>query len=322
VLLKGTPARSSAVPINNRVPETSGDYLSIDLSDGPFAASYPVSYYKTLADVPGGVNSDAYKTTRLLMRRIPKGTFTMGSPANEIGRSNNETQHKVTLTQDFFIGVFEVTQRQWERVMSYWPSFFNNVSCRDTRPVEQLSYNAIRGVSTGSNWPASGSVDATSFMGRLRARTGKAFDLPTEAQWEYACRAGTSTALNSGKNLASPSSDDSVAVVGRYYFNRGKEYTQEGSTSVGSAKVGSYKPNPWGLYDMHGNVWEWCLDWYKNYSGTVSDPTGAAEDEYRIGRGGGWNRDASQSRAAYRSLYTPDNFFNDIGLRVALPLDQ
>lgn len=159
-------------------------------------------------------------------------------------------------------------------------------------------------------------------MGRLRARTGKAFDLPTEAQWEYACRAGTSTALNSGKNLASPSSDDSVAVVGRYYFNRGKEYTREGSTSVGSAKVGSYKPNPWGLYDMHGNVWEWCLDWYKNYSGAASDPTGAAEGEYRIGRGGGWNRDASQSRSAYRSLYTPDNFFNDIGLRVALPLEQ
>jgi formylglycine-generating enzyme required for sulfatase activity len=96
-----------------------------------------------------------------------------------------ETQHQVTLTKDFYIGVFEVTQKQWELVMSNWPSCFNNIDVREVRPVEQVSYNDIRGSTTGAGWPVNSNVDATSFMGKLRQKTGiEAFDLPTEAQWE------------------------------------------------------------------------------------------------------------------------------------------
>lgn len=115
----------------------SGDYMVIDLSGGPSASSYPVSY---LAAVPSGGWTEEHKTTKLVMRKIPAGTYTMGSPEGELGRYSAETQHQVTLTKDFFIGVFEVTQKQWERVMGTWPSYFTNATYRDSRPVEQVSY--------------------------------------------------------------------------------------------------------------------------------------------------------------------------------------
>ena len=262
-----------------------GNYLVIDLSGGPSASSYPVSY---LTAVPTGGWSDTYKTTKLVMRKIPKGSFTMGSPADELGRDSDEPQHQVTLTKDFYIGVFEVTQRQWELVMGNRPSYFNNASHYATRPVESVSYYDIRENPANSDdpaadWPANSIVNATSFMGKLRAKTGlSTFDLPTESQWEYACRAGTTTALNSGYNLTSTGSDPRMDAVGRYWYNGGSGYTQNGDTSVATAKAGSYLPNAWGLYDMHGNVWEWCLDWYGTYPGSVQDPDGAASGSNRV----------------------------------------
>ncbi|MDX9978599.1 MAG: SUMF1/EgtB/PvdO family nonheme iron enzyme, partial [Lentisphaeria bacterium] len=144
-------------------------YLVIDLSAGPEAASYPVSY---LDAVPAGGWTDEHKTTKLVLRRIPAGTFTMGSPAGELGRNTGEAQHQVTLTKDFYIGVFEVTQKQYERVMGTWPSYFNNTTYRDARPVEQVSWNDIR----GGTWPGtpagSGQPAAGTFVQRLRDRTG------------------------------------------------------------------------------------------------------------------------------------------------------
>ena len=135
---------TNAVPMCYRVVATPGDYLAVNLSGGTNASSYPVTYYRTLADVPGGPNGDAYKTTNLLMRLIPKGAFTTGSATAELGRSSDEThdetQHTVTLTKDFYIGVFEVTQRQWELVMGNKPSYFNNATYYATRQVEQVSY--------------------------------------------------------------------------------------------------------------------------------------------------------------------------------------
>ena len=299
-----------------------GLYMVIDLSGGPSASSYPVTY---LTAVPAGGWTDVYKTTKLAMRRIPAGMFTMGSPSGELGRDSDETQHLVTLTKDFYIGVFEVTQRQWELVMGNKPSYFNNATYYQTRPVEQVSYYYIRENPANSaispNWPASSQVHADSFMGKLRSKTGiPTFDLPTESQWEYACRAGTTTALNSGYNLTSTSSDPRMDAVGRYWYNGGSGYTQNGDTSVATAKVGSYLPNAWGLYDMHGNVWEWCLDWYGTYPGSAQDPLGAASGSDRVGRGGGWYSFARYCRSADRGSLDPGSRFDDGGFRLSRTL--
>lgn len=276
-----------------------GDYLVIDLSAGPSASSYPVSY---LSAIPPGGWTDEYKTTKLVLRRIPAGTFTMGSPAGEQGRYSVEAQRQVTLTKDFYIGVFQVTQKQWERVMGYWPSYFNNVTYRDSRPLEQRSWNDIR----GGTWPGGQAASGT-FMQRISDRTGLSFDLPTEAQWEYACRAGTTTALNSGKNLTNTGSCPNMSEVGRYWFNGGSGFSQGGSTAVGTAKVGSYVPNAWGLYDMHGNVWEWCLDWYAASPQGTIDPVGAASGSNRVRRGGGCYSNARYCRSATRRSVTPSD---------------
>jgi formylglycine-generating enzyme required for sulfatase activity len=290
---------------------TSDSYLVVDLSGGPSASSYPVSYLST---VPDGGWTDEYKTTNMVFRRIPAGTFTMGSPTNELGRESawgDETHHQVTLMQPFYVGVFEVTQRQWERVMGTWPGYFNNVSYRDARPVERVSYNMIRGGNAGTNWPANANVDADSFMGRLRARTGKTFDLPTESQWEYAGRAGTTTALNSGKNLTNVETCPNMFEVGRYWYSGGSGYSQNGDTSGGTAKAGTYLPNAWGLYDIHGNVWEWCLDWYPGYEGS-----------YRVFRGGSWNYGASYCRVAHRGATSAGDAYDIMGFRAAMPSGQ
>ncbi len=290
---------------------TVNEYLVVDLSAGPTASKYPVT---TLSAVPTGGWTDEYKTTKMVFRRIPAGTFTMGSPTDELERSDNETQHQVTLTQPFYIGVFEVTQKQWERVMGTWPSRLDNPNFRDSRPVEKVSYNAIRGSSVGVGWPANNNVDTDSFMGRLRARTGKDFDLPTEAQWEYAGRAGTTTALNSGYNLTNDRSDAHMSELGRCWGNN----VEIGKT----AKVGSYQPNAWGLYDIHGNVMEWCLDWYGTYPGTVSNPKGPALASARVARGGGWNNGPTACRVTYRYNNSPSCAFDFIGFRVVLPTGQ
>lgn len=290
-------------------------YLVIDLSSGASSSSYPVSTLDALPDpIP-----DEYKSSKLVLRRIPAGHFTMGSPTNEVGRypDSDETQHSVTLTEDFYIGVFEVTQRQWELVMGNRPSDFNNTTYYKTRPVEQVSYSDVRGASAGAGWPANNAVDATSFVGKLRARTGFTFDLPTESQWEYACRAGTTTALNSGKNLASWGSDANMNEVGRYWHNGGKGYSSNSDASVGTAKVGSYLPNQWGLYDMHGNVAEWCLDWYGTYPGAVSDPAGPTSGPVRVTRGGYWDSSAWLGRSAFRSRCQPSPRARYMGLRLS-----
>ena len=171
---------------------------------------------------------------------------------------------------------------------------------RNGYPVECVSYNDIRGTSAkaGAGWPACGhTVDASSFKGKLQAKTGLTFDLPTETQWEYACRAGTTTALNSGKNLTYGREGEDAAMneVRRYYFNGGEEDE--------TAKVGSYMPNAWGLYDMHGNVAEWCLDWWNgdDYGmEAVIDPVGQPSGTDRAFRGGGWDGWGWDCRSARR----------------------
>jgi formylglycine-generating enzyme required for sulfatase activity len=299
-----------------------GEYLVVDLSGGPAATTYPVRY---LAAMPPGGWADAHKSTKLVMRLLPSGTFTMGSPEGEPGRGSDETQRQVTLTQNFYIGVFEVTQRQWELVMGNRPSFFTNATFYAIRPVEQVSYHDIRENPDNSgfdpNWPQSARAHADSFMGRLRAKTGlPGFDLPTEAQWEYACRAGMATALNSGANLTDITVCPNMSDVGRYWYNGGLGFSEGCAPSAGTALAGSYLPNTWGLYDMHGNVWECCLDWYGAYAGGVQDPSGAASGSYRALRGGGWYSSARQCRSASRGNLLPDDRFSGFGFRVAMPL--
>ncbi len=298
-------------------------YAVVDLSGGPNASSYPVRY----SDIGPDVSDDTCRTTELWLRKIPKGTFIMGSPEDEQGRDPDETQHEVTLTQDYYIGVFECTQRQWELVMGDRPSLFNNTAYYATRPVEQVSYNMIRGTSAraGAGWPSYGhAVDATSFMGKLQSKTGLVFDLPTEAQWEYACRAGTTTPFNSGKDLTAYLQDLAMDEVGRYLYNGGSWYLPKDSTTEkGTAKVGSYLPNAWGLYDMHGNVNEWCLDWSKGDTSsteaeTETDPVGPTSGSRRAARGGGYLDSVNNCRSAFSRSYAVSYTYSDVGFRIVM----
>ncbi len=311
---------------------TPSDYLIVDLSEGPAATNYPVSFTN---EPPDGGWTDEYKTTKLVLRRIQAGNFTMGSPAGELGMGSDEAQHSVELTKGYYVGVFEVTQKQWERVMGNWPSLFSNATYRETRPVERVSYYEIRenplpvfnewaaGSASSPNWPQSGQIHAESFMGKLRTKTGQAFDLPTEAQWEYACRAGTTNALNSGYDLINFESDVYMDAVGRYWYNGGSEFSVDGDTSGGTAKVGSYLSNQWGLYDMHGNVNEWCLDWYENSPSGALDPPGPVSGSYRVLRGGGWGiGGAAGCRSAKRGGWYPESLIDSYGFRIFLPLGQ
>ena len=288
-------------------------YMVVDLSGGSSASSYPVSY---LADVPQGGWPNEYKTTKLVLRKIEPGTFTMGSPSGEIGENrNSEYQHQVTLTKAFYIGVFETTQKQFELVTDWNNSMYKAID----DPVETVSYEDLRGKTAGNNWPANSDVDDNSFFGRLRTKTGLRFDLPTEAQWEYACRAETTTSLNSGKNLSATDQCNEMGEVGRYYFNKG-----DGNHTT----VGSYLPNAWGLYDMHGNVWEWCLDWLQFNLGTnpTTDPKGpvapeSGYDNYRVQRSGSWGRPASDCRSARRTGNAKNGNNQTIGFRVTFTVE-
>ena len=278
-----------------------GKYLVIDLSGGTNARQYP---WRASKQGPN-LSDNACRATELWLRRIPAGTFLRGSPEDELGRYGNETQHEVTLTQDYFLGVFQCTQRQYELVMGKNPSLCKG----NDRPVEQVSYENLRGAGKGARWPADAEVDPNTFFWRLQTRTGLHFDLPTEAQWEYACRAGTITALNSGKNLTNGYQCPNMSEIGRYNENR---------NNGEHAMVGSYRPNAWGLYDCHGNVLEWCRDWYGDYpQRAVTDPAGVSEGSARVLRGGYWCYHAQYCRSACRRYSQPSTRYDFIGFRVA-----
>ena len=212
---------------------------------------------------------------------VPAGTFTMGDANGDA----DETPHQVTLTKGFELGVYEVTQEQYEQVMGSNPSFFKGPQ----NPVEQVSWN-----------------DAVEFCRKLSAlpsekSAGYVYRLPTEAEWEYACRAGTTTKYSFG---------DSESELGDYAWYR----DNSGGTTH---PVGQKQPNAWGLYDMHGNVWEWCQDWHGDYSkGSTTDPTGAASGSLRVSRGGCWYDYSVRCRSAYRYRYAPDYRSFNLGFRV------
>ena len=226
---------------------------------------------------------------------IPKGTFTMGSPSEEKGANDDEEQHQVTISKDYYLGVTEVTQGQYEKVMGTNPSYFQTRVIRKSDssmyPVEQVSWE-----------------DAVEFCKRLSAlpeekKVGRVYRLPTEAEWEYACRAGSKTAYSFGESARS--------LPDYAWF--------AGNANIQTHPVGEKKPNAWGLYDMHGNVWEWCSDWYGEYpKGAVSDPTGPREGLNGAGRGGSWINEAAYCRSAKRSRIAPSYRVSFFGFRLAL----
>ena len=287
-------------------------YLVVNLETGDYR------YSSTAPDI----SDDTCRTTELWLRHIPAGKFMMGSQKGELGgwKHYDMTLHPVTLTKDFYIGIFEITQKQWTLLMDSNPSCYPG----ECRPVERVSYDMIRGSlkEGGAGWPKFGhKVDDNSFLGKINAKTKLTFDLPTDAQWEYACRAVTTTSLNSGKNLLRVTQDPNMSEVGRYYSNRGDGkggYTEH-------TKVGSYLPNSWGLYDMHGNVWEWCLDWWGSSTLSKSaafDPVGQSSGTVRVERGGGWIDYAQHCRSALRRNDTPSTGYHYYGFRVICLPDE
>ena len=220
-----------------------------------------------------------------------------------------------------------MTQKQYELVTGSNPSELKG----DMRPVEKVSYDMIRGKNAGAKWPASSAVDSSSFIGKIRERTGiEGFDLPTAAQWEYACRAGTTGKYNNGGDT-----EADLKKLGRFVLNQagraGKEpdasFTKhepdgKGGCSERHTVVGSYLPNAWGLYDMHGNVWEWCLDWRGGLSSGVTDPQGSSSGSYRVRRSGSWYSIADLCASSYRSYCVPSYGGDYDGFRLVRTLSN
>ena len=313
------------------------EYLVIDLSGGATASSWPATAVDSLDPT-----ADEYKTTKLVLRRIRPGTFLQSSPADEPYRNPRfENQGEVTLTNDYWIGVYELTQKQYE-LMTGVPGASGQGGAY---PCHSIKFSDVRGIDVGKLWPKSSDVDEDSLVGRMRSKVslpagipdGWKFDLPTEAQWEYACRAGTDTPWNNGKSInvytndAGFACDDGLDAVGWYAANSGGDLH----------KVGLRMPNRFGLYDMHGSLWEMTLGVVHSTNWPIHgvEPLGAgypAEyfpdegDSYRVARGGCYTNKAetyytdglpetavAMCRASARSrIYRTER--NYVGLRMVL----
>ncbi len=258
-------------------------------SPGPVANILPLP---ALGSSPLGF--DFTNSIGMRFKRIPAGEFMMGSPPQEEERKGNEgPQHQVRISKPFHLGIYEVTQSQYKRVMGTNPSFFNGPQ----QPVESVSWD-----------------DAVTYCKRLSELpeekvAGRTYRLPTEAEWEFACRAGGNTRYSHG---------DDPAVLGKYGWYRD-------NSSATTHPVGAKLPNAWGLYDMAGNVWEWCADWYDGdyYANSPADnPTGPVKSSNRVYRGGSWGCPASICRSARRIWDQPLDRWHDLGFRVALDIRE
>ena len=270
------------------------------------------------------------KTTGMKFVRVPKGTFLMGSPTTEKNRFEDESQHEVTLSRDFYLGMYEVTRGQFRQFIedtgykteaeagdgAYgWgeseKELFNKrkeltwrnsgFTETDDHPVVNVSWN-----------------DAVRFAEWLSRKDGEVYRLPTEAQWEYSCRGGTTSRYSFGNNADEMVKYGNIAdgSARRAFPNRSTISPQDGY--VCSAPVGRFKPNAFGLYDMHGNASEWCADWMGDYPiDPVTDPTGPAKGSVRVYRGGGWVSSTGVTRAADRNAYDPSFRINELGFRLA-----
>ncbi|MGN0832092.1 MAG: formylglycine-generating enzyme family protein [Kiritimatiellia bacterium] len=314
-------------------PETDDrKYMVVDLRKGVSASAedtYPVAY---LPAMPLGlaIGDDRTKTDYLVLRRIPATTsdewlqlsggndyFMMGPTADDTlsGNKDNAT-YKVRISKAFYLGIYECTQRQFELVKGIRPSFFSNEVAYATRPVENLKANIDVGHRNSRE------TDGTPFVKLLCTRTGLYFSLPTEAEWEYAARAGTTTVWNNGGSFTDNGyGDENMKILGRYAYNGGNQAdsgTGLEDASKGTAAVGSYLPNAWGLYDMHGNVCEMCRDYWKSSitehwaaeaydeeTGIWTDPGFLNYDnvDHQVRRGGNYNSPAKDNLTTERAAY-------------------
>ena len=341
-----------SVKLTAWLPGAAPDYMVIDIADGS------KRFYASADDVPYTVTNIVYKTDKIVMRRIPAAgvTWRMGQPIGgekcdgkygnvmkELLR-DNETAHLVSFSEDYYIGIFEVTQRQYYRLAGSFPSSRKIGSSADLYdgskgfPVEQVSYNDLRGATSDEfeGWPQNGHVLGEGAKLKIfREKLGlESIDLPTEAQWEFACRAGTTSALNSGKECGNPKTgqaDGNIESLAWYYGNAHGNTGTVLYSGAGPREVGLKQENAWGLYDMHGNVHEWCLDWLSlgdgyratfaddwSTGGVTMDPVGAQSGDKRIVRGGDYFYSSAWARSACRSGYQtlPDNRTMHCGFRI------
>lgn len=306
--------RLTAHPVN--LPPA---YMVVSL-EGDMAGSS--AFYETSEELSEGIGSDVYRKSKLLLRRIPVANvpWNMGAAADGNDHDADNPLHHVALTDDFWIGVFEVTQYQFERIYGEHKGRFTAEG--DTRPVETVSYFEVRAnPSSTSTYFRPGAPAANSFMGKLQGLTGFDFDLPTEAQWEFACRAGTGSVYYNGTDDSQP-----AARIGG---------TSVAATTLpavgGTARVGSYEPNGFGLYDMYGNVSEWCVDCYNltgygldslagqsldpcNWNNPTTDATDPNLNNKYLRRGGGYRDNVKFGRSATR--YYWNTAIDSIGFRV------
>jgi formylglycine-generating enzyme required for sulfatase activity len=264
--------------------------------------------------------SDLIASTDLWMVQIPAGTFMMGSPKDEAERRDDEVRHEVTLSKAFWLGQTPVTQAQWQAVMGTSPSEFKG---NPNRPVEQVSwYDAIEFCNqlTAMANEADARLGLTPCyqISEIQRRGGQdgsirsakvelieganGYRLPTEAEWEYACRAGTTTAYSFG--------DDKSMLAKHAWFDE--------NSGESTHPVATKRSNAWGLFDMHGNVFEWCWDWYGKYQrGAVTDPQGPRSGTSRVLRGGSWDFNSNYGRASFRVVFNPGDVSDFFGFRVA-----
>ena len=316
------------------------NYMVVDISEG--AQPDTQRYYCSTNFLPGGLlgNPD-YRTTKLVMRKINAKDieWTMGSTTAETQRNaTREATHQVTLTNNYYIGVFPMTQSQWGVVATNSTRTAAFTTEPSMRAMESVCYNEIRNTvndtaaNTTYDWPAN--PNPSSFLGLLRLKSGLDFDLPSDAQWEFAARAGNGSGYwGDGSSIQNSGSDTNLNQLERYKFNGGMIGSNSSTLPAatcgvenGTAIVGTYRPNSWGLYDMCGNVIEWCLDWYSDnivaYGGKVNiDPSQpqaslAGGKLGRVRRGGSWYTAADLCRPSYRGYSNPTSRSDDIGFRV------
>lgn len=293
---------------------STGDQLLYTATSGTFIASVP--------DVPTDSKTTNFNFAVLPTSAIPAGTFTMGSPLTEVDRNSDETQYQVTLSA-FRMSKYEITNTQYAAFLNAKSIGSNGLYAAGAYPTQTLIYASSGSYDfglhySGSQWiPVAGYENApvinVTWYGATEYATYIGGTLPTEAQWEYACRAGTATPFNTGDFLTNLQANYNWA----YPYNSGTNTvtTYPGKTQT----VGTYAANTYGLSDMHGNVWEWCSDWYYTYPTTAqTNPTGATTGSYRVVRGGGWYGSAQGCRSAYRGSFYPGDTDSSVGFRVVL----